>query len=110
MAVIWGAQTMKSTNTLGSLSDVITSIEWTAKDSDGDFKASAYGLVALAVPDSENFIAYDSVTKDNAVAWAKTALGTEEVTKIESNIAGQIAKLKTAQISLKVPSSWKTDS
>jgi len=94
MAVTWNAR-LEGKKTVGSLSDVVTFIHWTASDVDGEHTGSSYGVVGLAEADSGSFIAYASITKDNAIAWAKDALGADEVTRIETSIAAQIAESKT---------------
>jgi len=95
MAVTWDVVALDATKTVGSLSDVVTVVHWTANDRDGDHTGSSYGSVGLAEADSGSFTAYASITKDNAVAWAKAALGADEVTKIETSIAAQITESKT---------------
>ena len=94
MAVTWNA-TLEGSKTVGSLSDVVTTIHWTASDSDGEHSGSSYGAVGLAEADSGSFTAYEDITKDNAIAWAKAALGADEVTRIETSIAAQITESKT---------------
>ena len=90
MAVTWNVVALNATKTVGSLSDVVTTVHWTASDTEtvgsGDtavnHTGSSYGSVGLAEADSGSFTAYASITKDNAVAWAKAALGADEVTAI----------------------------
>ena len=103
MAVTWNVVSLDATKTVGSLSDVITTVHWTASDADGDHTGSAYGSVGLADADSGLFTAYASVTKDNAVAWAKAAIGSDEVTAIETGIAAQITESKTPTKTSGVP-------
>jgi len=103
MAVTWNVVSLDATKTVGSLSDVITTVHWTASDADGDHTGSSYGSVGLAAADSSSFTAYASVTKDNAVAWAKAAIGTDEVTAIETGIAAQITESKTPTKTSGVP-------
>ena len=111
MAVTWGIAALDATKTVGSLSDVVTSVHWTASDSEtvgsGDsavvHTGSAYGCVGLAEADSRSFTAYADITKDNAIAWAKAALGTDKVTEIETGIAEQITESKTPTITSGVP-------
>ena len=103
MAVTWDVVALDATKTVGSLSDVVTTIHWTASDSEtvgsGDsavvHNGSSYGSVGLAEADSGSFTAYADITKDNAIAWAKAALGADEVTSIETSIAAQITESKT---------------
>ena len=103
MAVTWNVVSLDATKTVGSLADVITTVHWTASDSDGDHTGSSYGSVGLAAADSSSFTAYASVTKDNAVAWAKAAIGSDEVTAIETGIAAQITESKTPTKTSGVP-------
>ena len=103
MAVTWGIAALDATKTVGSLSDVVTNVHWTASDSDGEHSGSSYGSVELAAADSGSFTAYKDITKDNAIAWVKAALGSDEVTAIETSIAAQITESKTPTVSSGVP-------
>ena len=111
MAVTWNVVSLDATKTVGSLSDVVTTVHWTANDSEtvgsGDsaveHTGSSYGSVGLAEADSGSFTAYASITKENAVAWAKAALGADEVTRIETSIAAQITESKTPTTTTGVP-------
>ena len=111
MAVTWDVVALDATKTVGSLSDVVTTVHWTASDSEtvgsGDsavvHSGSAYGTVSLAEADASSFTAYADITKDNAIAWAKAAIGTDEVTSIETGIAAQITESKTPTVSSGVP-------
>ena len=103
MAVTWDVVALDATKTVGSLSDVVTNVHWTASDSDGEHSGSSYGSVELAAADSGSFTAYKDITKDNAIAWAKAALGSDEVTAIETSIAAQITESKTPTVSSGVP-------
>ena len=107
MAVTWNVVSLDSTKTVGSLSDVVTAVHWTATDSEtvgeDTYTGSSYGSVALAEPDSSSFTAYGSITESNAIAWAKDAIETDEVTKIETGIADQITEAKTPTTTSGVP-------
>ena len=111
MAVTWDVVSLDATKTVGSLSDVVTVVHWTASDSEtvgsGDsavvHTGSAYGSIGLAAADSGSFTAYADITKDNAIAWAKAAIGSDEVTSIETSIAAQITESKTPTTTSGVP-------
>ena len=94
MAITWNVK-LGVEKTVGSLSDVVTIVHWTASEIDGNHIGSRFGAVGLAEADSESFIAYADITKDNAIAWTKAALGADEVTSIETDIAAQITESKT---------------
>ena len=103
MAVTWNVVSLDSTKTVGSLSDVVTTVHWTASDLDGDHTGSSYGSIGLAEADSGSFTVYADITKDNAIAWVKAALGSDEVTRIETGIATQITESKTPTKTSGVP-------
>ena len=99
MAVTWDIAELEAIKTVGSLSNVVTTVHWTARDSETVSGVEHYGYnfgsISLADPDSESFTAYADITKDNAIAWAKAALGSDKVTEIETGIAAQITMSKT---------------
>ena len=107
MAVTWSVGCLDSTKTIGSLSDVVTTVHWTASDSEtvgeDTYTGSLYGSVGLADADSSSFTAYGSITESDAVSWAKAAIGTDEVTAIETSITAQITEAKTPTTTSGVP-------
>ena len=107
MAVTWSVVSLDSTKTVGSLSDVVTTVHWTATDSEpvgeDTYTGSSYGSIGLADADSSSFTAYGSITESDAIAWAKAAIGTDRVTEIETSIAAQITEAKTPTTTSGVP-------
>ena len=107
MAVTWGVVSLDSTKTVGSLSDVVTTVHWNATDSEtvgeDTYTGSSYGSVGLAEADSSSFTAYADIKESDAVAWAKAAIGADEVTAIETGIASQITEAKTPTKTSGVP-------
>ena len=49
-------------------------------------------------------IAYADITEADAIGWAKDALGSDQVTAIETSIASQITEMKTPTTAMGV--SW----
>ena len=107
MAVTWSVASLDATKTVGSLSDVVTTVHWIATDSEtvgsDTYTGSSYGSVGLAEADSSSFTAYASISESDAVTWAKAAIGTDEVTAIETGIAAQITEAKTPTKTSGVP-------
>lgn len=100
MAVVWNIVKVESNISDGA----IKMVHWEASDYEteqvGDkqviHRGRRYGSVHVdADPSSENYIAWDDVTKDIVIGWVKSTLGEEEVADIESNIATDIALSKT---------------
>ncbi len=69
MAVTWKVVSYDGTKTVGSLSDVLTTLHWTATDTETvngkEHSGFHYGSVGLAEADSSSFIALADITTDN---------------------------------------------
>jgi len=95
MAVTWKVIDMKRDITQDGKSDVVTAIHWTASETDSDGNTgSSYGSVGVTLG-SQSFIAYADIKESDAIQWAKDALGSDQVTAIETSIANQITEMKT---------------
>ena len=102
MAATWDIQQLKVTKTVGSLSDVVTAINFYVYDSESEgsgesakiYNGTVAGTVELADADASSFTDYSSITKDNAIAWVKAVLGSDSVTAYETSVATQISDKK----------------
>ena len=104
MAVTWTIASMDRDITQDGKANVVTTIHWRASDTDSDGNSgSSYGSVGVTLG-SQSFIAYADITHDKALEWCKDALGTDEVTAIETSIANQITEMKTPTVASGV--SW----
>ena len=94
MAATWTVSTMERTLTDGDLSDVVTILHWQLIDSETVdeivHSGRCYGTVGLEAPDADSFTAYADISHDDAVEWAKSALGEEAVSQYEDSVASQI--------------------
>jgi len=105
----WNVGNLDSAPTEGSLTDVVKTVHWTVSAEetvtvDGvetTYTASAYGSVGLESPDADDYTAFADITLSGAIDWAKAAIGTDEVTALESGLANNIAKQKNPPIESK---------
>jgi hypothetical protein len=109
----WDYPTLDTVPTEDSLTDVIKTIHWritavsdSETDDDGNaISASMYGTASAGEVDADNFVAFDSVTKD----WCKTkvldSLGQTEA-EVEATLDSKITDLATPPIVSKTPSGW----
>lgn len=84
--------TRVETSSAGGLNDVIVCCTFDVLASDGAKHGYAFGEVALLPPDAAAFVAFDSVTHEQAVAWVKQALGaaaSEYEAKVQAQVANQ---------------------
>lgn len=66
----------------------VTIAHWRVTAEDGEYTASAYGTTSHDPdPSAADFIAYDSLTEADVLAWVHAALDKDE---IEANLASQI--------------------
>jgi len=86
----WTVSSMNRTLTDGDLSDVVTTLHWQCTDSDGEHHGRCYGTISLEAPDAGSFTAYADISEADAIAWAKAALGEEQVEACEASVANQI--------------------
>lgn len=98
MAVTYKIQTVHSRNEKDSLTDVCDWFYWLAIDQETVsgvvYEGTVAGQCELDDPDSNNFIAYADLTEAIVLGWLTAKMPAEEKTRIENEIANQIAILK----------------
>jgi hypothetical protein len=74
----------------------VTTIHWTATQTDGDFTASAYGSLGVPAkdPSDPSFIAYEDLTEEQVKQWCIETMGEEQVTALQTNLNNQIEAQK----------------
>ena len=111
MAATWAVTSLDSATSLNEKSDVVTTVYFLVTDSEtvgsGDnavpHSGGRGGDVDLDTSDLSSFTAYVDVTEENAIAWAKAALGADQVAAYEKSVADQIAESKTPTTKTGVP-------
>jgi len=77
---------------------LVTTAHWRADAVDGEHSAGSYGTVGFERGDS--FIAYESLTEAQVIAWVKEKLDAAE---IEASLQSQIDAKKTPTTATGVP-------
>ena len=77
---------------------LVTTAHWRVEAVDGEHSAGSYGTVGFERGDT--FIAYESLTEAQVIAWVKDKL---EVADIEASLAAQIALKKAPVTATGVP-------
>tara|TARA_R100000234_G_C4929296_1_gene147732 strand:- start:95 stop:418 length:324 start_codon:yes stop_codon:yes gene_type:complete len=92
----WEVNTMERDLSDGYVNKVIYRVKG-IDDADSTEKARATGEVTFTKPSSlpSDFIAYASLTESTVLGWVKTALGTDEVTSIESGLDTEVGLVNT---------------
>ena len=111
MAATWKITNLYRQVSLDDKSDVVTAVNWQVTDSEtvgsGDDEIEHHGVIygssGLDTSDLSSFTAYADITEANAIAWAKAALGADQVAANEKLVADQIAESKTPTTGTGVP-------
>ena len=100
---------------IDGLEDVIKNIHWrltAVSDDETPLTAAAYGAVALDDPgNAEDFIEFNSVSKDQVKAWVLEKISSEKGQDIAeadliAALDAQIAEQQAPKLVGKVPASW----
>lgn len=89
--------------------DIIKTAHWTLSGTDGTYTGSAYGTAPLdivleTVQGQTEYTNYNALTEAEIITAVQTALGTDQVTSLESNITAQIqAQVAPTTISPALP-------
>lgn len=70
--------------------DVVFNVHWTLTGSDGTYIGSVYGSQGVTVDPDAPFVPYADLTEAQVIGWVQDALGAEQVTTLEENVAQQI--------------------
>ena len=104
MAATWTINNLDFYKSHGGKTNVVFTVHWSCADKDSNGNTGqCYGSIAIPTDDLSSFTAYSDITETKAVEWAKAALGSDEVTSIEANVAGQIAEKATPKQGSGIP-------
>lgn len=105
MAATWTVSSMDRTlsDSESGLEGVVNVLHWQCTDSDGEHHGRCYGTVGLSAPDADSFTAYADISEADAIAWAKAAIGEEQVAAYEASVASQIELSKNPVTAAGVP-------
>jgi hypothetical protein len=98
----WDCKTVDCYPEQNNEADVVYNVHWIVTgisdqlDPEGNpYSATNIGTQVLDTSSITNFIPFENLTNDEVVAWTKGAMGSEQVTEIETNIEKQIQDLIT---------------
>lgn len=90
----WNCKTVDAYVEQGGNDDVVYNVHWrvtgTKEDGEKQYSATNIGTQTLDTSEITDFIPFDEVTNAQVVAWTQAAMGAEQVTSIETNIANAI--------------------
>ena len=98
----WNCKTVDTYPTHGGESDVVYNVHYRVTgtsdqldDNENPYSVTNIGTQVLSTDDLSSFTSFDSVVHSDVIGWVKAAMGTEQVTSIETSIENQINSLIT---------------
>jgi hypothetical protein len=70
--------------------DVVFVCHWTLAGEEAGFSGGVYGSVGVTLDEGATFTPYADLTLAQVVGWVQDALGADQVTAYEDNVAQQI--------------------
>ena len=90
----WNCKTVDAYVEQGGNDDVVYNVHWrvtgTKEEGGNQYSSTNIGTQTLDISEITDFIPFDQVTNEQVVAWTQAAMGEEQVTSIETNIANAI--------------------
>jgi len=98
MDINWTILSLECKTNENGLTNVVYKVYWkciaTLIDRETEYTAEMHGPLVISPPDPNNFIPYESLTKEQVVTWVKDEFGVEKTQEIydflQNNINEQI--------------------
>ena len=87
----WSVVQMDAYPELDGETDVVFTVHWTLKGTDGTYNGNVYGSQGITIDPEAPFTPYADLTESQVIGWVQDALGEDQVTAYEANVAQQIA-------------------
>ena len=85
------------------LTDIVSVIHWRC-NLEQDPSIDAYGTVTLTEVDSDNFLLFEDLSKEQVVNWVKSSLGDERISQITESLNARLQnKLNPRTVVKNVP-------
>jgi hypothetical protein len=100
----WTIDSMVSYPQIDGLVDVVVTVNWTCRGTDGTYSGLLAGVTSLTLDPNGTYVPYADLTETLVSGWVQSALGIEGVNSVQSVINGQIAT--AANVPTILPNPW----
>jgi hypothetical protein len=84
--------------------DVVFQVNWACTGTDGTYTGALVGLAGVRLDPNAPYTPYANLTEEQVIGWVKEALGPDQVTATQNDVAAQIANNYYTPIVL--PNPW----
>lgn len=92
----WTVTNLLSYDSYEENSKVVYAVEYSVSHTSGSESATVSGRINLDLSDLSSMVAYASLTENTVIGWVKAALGSDEVTALET-VVTSIAEEKNRE-------------
>jgi hypothetical protein len=108
MDINWNILNLECKTSENGLSKVVSRIQWsciaTTTHEEKEYTTEIHGPVELSSPDPNNFVAYESLTKEQVVEWLLEALGEKPLQEITAQLQSNLdEQINPTTVNLKPP-------
>ena len=89
---------------IDGLVDVVVTVNWTCRGTDGTYSGSLAGVTSLTLDPNGTYVPYADLTEALVSGWVQSTLGADGVNSVQSVIDGQIAT--AANVPTILPNPW----
>ena len=116
--VVWTVLNMDVRKNEDGLTDVVKTVHWEAKYTDGDYSIRRIGAEGLQSPNPNDFVLFESLTQAQVIEWTKNSIfiTEEEAAKEDaegitearwlSSLESAMERKKNPPSVTKLPDSW----
>lgn len=95
MAINWKIDQMDVHDNYSGKQNVVWNVHWRVTYSEGQNTAVTYGTTAVPYDDFKEFTPFDQLSESEVIQWAKTEMGSNQVTQIGQFLLDEMARLQT---------------
>lgn len=89
MEYAWSFPTLDVVYNEDGFAQVVKTVHWRYKATDGDYTAESYGTISLTAP-GQPFTDFDDLTPEIVTGWVTSVMGEEQVAAMDAALASQI--------------------
>ena len=94
----WLVDSLDCLPSADSQTNVVSCVHWRVNGTDGTYTTTVYGTQSLTYVAGTPFTNYSNLTLATVIEWLQTAMGTEQVTAIQSSLNSQLKTLANPPI------------
>jgi Cu/Ag efflux pump CusA len=89
----WLVDSIDCIPSLENKTNVVSVIHWRVNGTDGTHNATTYGTQPLTYTTDSSFTEYAGLTLETVIEWVQTAMGSDQVTTIQTQLDKMIDNL-----------------